>query len=187
MNKGKRNIIIFYFIIFALILFFEGICIAQVIISGVPPLPINVTYIPDPLLTFGSLPPIYPYVGDTITAFDSFVWPTGAVVPSTSLADISFAVPGTFSGFPGLSDPQIYLSTSFPTYVDYMNLYFTAAPDGSTLPGAFSPFGLPSVTAYTGYLTIYPYYSYGDISTLLAFYAINPIASSYISGYPLII
>jgi hypothetical protein len=171
-------------------LFFLSLGNAQVIfpsVYGAPVLPVNISYIPDPFFTLGGLPPIYPYVGDTIAAFDSFVWPAGAVVPPTSLAEISYAVPGTFSGFPGLTDPQIYLSTFFPTYVDYLNLYFAAALAGSTLPGAFGPFGLPSVTAYSGLATIYPYFNYGDISSLIAYYALNPIASSYAASYPLIL
>lgn len=192
MCKKYRNTIVFYFCIFALSLLFTGICNAQVIWPSIPllpvynTLPVGITYTPNPLLTLGSLPPIYPFVGDTIAAFDSFVWPAGAGVPATSLAAISYAVPGTYSGYPGLIDPQIYLSTSWPLYIDYMNLYFSVAPAGSTLPGAFGPFGSDSVTAYAGLALVYPYYSYGDVLQLLTYYALNPISTSYITSYPLI-
>ncbi|MBN2372661.1 hypothetical protein JXL19_02580 [bacterium] len=192
MNKGYRSTAILCVIISALALFLTGVCNAQVIwpsAYGVPPiaafntLPIGISYAP---IALGSLPPIYPYVGDTITAFDSFVWPAGAQVPATSLAAISYAVPGIYSGYPGLVDPQIYMSTSWPLYIDYMNLYFTASPLGSTLPGAFGPFGLDSVSTYAGLAVTYPYYNYGDIQQLLTYYALNPYSVSYITSYPLI-
>ncbi|MGA1844006.1 MAG: hypothetical protein ACMUIS_05535 [bacterium] len=189
MSMKDRSAIIILMVIF-IPLFLLNLANAQIIVPSVYggiALPVNISYTPNPFFTLGGLPPIYPYVGDTITAFDSFVWPAGAVVPPTPLADISYAVPGIFSGYPGLSDPQIYLSTSFPTYVDYLNLYFAAASTGSTLPGAFGPFGLPSVTAYSGLATSYPYFNYGDISSLLAYYALNPIASWYVASYPLIL
>ncbi len=189
MSRRNLSTIIVFVNIFV-ILFFLSLGNAQVIfpsVYGAPVLPVNISYVPNPLFTLGGLPPIYPYVGDTIAAFDSFIWPAGAVAPPTSLGEISYAVPGTFSGFPGLIDPQIYLSTSFPTYISYLNMYFAAALTDSTLPGAFGPFGLPSVTAYSGLATIYPYYNYGDISSLLAYYALNPIASSYVASYPLIL
>jgi len=192
MNRGYRNTIILGVIISALTLFFIGICNAQIIwpsAYGVPPLPafntlpVGTVYAP---IALGSLPPIYPYVGDTITAFDSFVWPAGAGVPATSLAAISYAVPGIYSGYPGLVDPQIYLSTSWPLYIDYLNLYFAVNPLGSTLPGAFGPFGLDSVSTYAGLAVTYPYYNYVDVQQLLTYYALNPIATSYITSYPLI-
>ena len=192
MNKRYRNTIICGVIIFAVTLFLTGICNAQVIwpsAYGVPPipafntLPVGTAYAPAALV---SLPPIYPYVGDTITAFDSFVWPAGAQVPATSLAEISYAVPGVFSGYPGLVDPQIYLSTSWPLYIDYMNLYFGVSPLGSTLPGAFGPFGLDSVSTYAGLAVNFPFYNYVDVQQLLTYYALNPYAVSYITSYPFI-
>ncbi len=188
MKKGQRSIIFFYMVVFVLTFSFYGMCNAQ-IIYGVPalPLPIGITYVPNPLITLGSLPPIYPYVGDTISAFDSFIWPTGVAAPPTSLAGISYAVPGAFSTYPYLTDPQIYLSTSFPTYVNYLNLYFAANQVGSTLPGAFGPFNLNSVTAYGGLASSYPYYNFVDISALLTFYALNPVSSLYATTYPLIL
>jgi len=149
--KNRSAIIILLSIFIPLLLL--NLANAQIIVPSVyggVALPVNISYIPNPFFTLGGLPPIYPYVGDTIAAFDSFLWPAGAVVPPTSLANIYYAVPGIFSGFPGLIDPQIYLSTSFPTYVDYLNLYFAAASTGSTLPRDYSPLSLPSVTAYSG-------------------------------------
>jgi len=188
MKKGYRSTVFFYIIAFALTLSFYSMCNAQ-IIYGVPPLPLAlaITYTPNPLITLGSLPPIYPYVGDTISAFDSFIWPTGVATPPTSLSAISYAVPGAFSSYPNLTNPQIYLSTSFPTYVNYLDLYFAANQIGSTLPGAFGPFDLNSVTAYGGLASTYPYYNYVDIASLLTFYALNPLASSYATAYPIIL
>lgn len=189
MKRVYRYVAHFCVFILAIFLVSRGVCSAQIIWPSPafgPALPIGITYIPDPLLTLGSLPPIYPYVGDTISAFDSFFWPVNAITPPTSLSEISYAVPGLLSGYPGLNDPQIYLANSFLTYANYLNLYFAAAPEGITLPGAFGPFGLPSVSAYSALSSAYPYFSYGDISSLLSFYALNPISSSYLSLYPII-
>ncbi|MGA1844408.1 MAG: hypothetical protein ACMUIS_07580 [bacterium] len=192
MNNGYRNTIIFAVVISVLTLFSIGICTAQIIwpsAYGVPPIAAfntlfaGTAYAP---IGLGSLPPIYPYVGDTITAFDSFVWPAGAQVPATSLAAISYAVPGVYSGYPGLVDPQLYLTTSWPLYLDYLNLYFGVSPLGSTLPGAFGPFGLDSVSTYAGLAVSYPYYNYVDVQQLLTYYALNPYAVSYVTSYPFI-
>lgn len=170
MRKEYRIIMIFYIILFASTLIFVEKCFAQF-----------------PIVTLVPQPPIYPYVGDTITAFDSFVWPAGAVVPATSLAAISYSVPGVYSSYPGLINPQIYLSTSWATYLDYLNLYFTSALPGSTLPGAFGPFGLESVNTYLTLGYTYPFFNYvSPISTLITYYALNPLSASYVTAYPLI-
>jgi hypothetical protein len=188
MKKGYRSTVFFSIIAFALTFFFYGMCNAQIIYGVTPlPFPLGIAYTPNPLIALGSLPPIYPYVGDTISAFDSFTWPTGVAAPPTSLSAISYAVPGAFSSYPNLTDPQIYLSTSFPTYVNYLNLYFAANQAGSTLPGAFGPFNINSVTAYGGLANSYPYYNYVDISSLLTFYALNPVSSFFTTAYPLIL
>lgn len=139
-----------------------------------------------PIVTLLPQPPIYPYIGDTITFFDSFVWPTGFTAPPTTLAAISYPVPGVYSSYPGLIDPQIYFATSWATYLDYLNLYFTAALPDSTLPGAFGPFGIQSVNTYLTLGYTYPFFNYLDIVTLLGYYASNPISVPYITEYPLI-
>jgi len=169
MKKGHIGIVIFCVGITALIMASALTCNAQF-----------------PIVTLVPQPPILPYVGDTITAFDSFLWPAGATLPATTLAAISYPVPGAFSTYPGLVDPQVYLTNSWGAYLTYLNLYFTAAGLGSTLPGAFGPFDVQSVNTWATLGYTYPFFTLPGLVTLLAYYTSNPISASFVSAYPLI-
>lgn len=169
MKKDYLGIVIFCMSIAILIMAYALTCNAQF-----------------PIVTLTPQPPILPYVGDTITAFDSFVWPAGANVPTTSLAAISYPVPGAFSSYPDLVDPQVYFTNSWGTYLTYLNLYFTVAGLGSTLPGTFGPFDIQSVNTWATLGYTYPFFTLLDIAALLGYYTSNPISSPFVSAYPLI-